>query len=81
MLLKFNQCQKFCKTLCLICADFESLIQKNLCENILEKSSTRKVGEHVPCSYSISTTWTFDGVENNHEKVLCILKRACNENT
>ena len=26
MLLKFNQCQKFCKTLCLIYADLESLI-------------------------------------------------------
>ena len=31
-----------------------------------ENSSTTKVGEHVPCEYSISTTWLFDNIENKH---------------
>ena len=23
-----------------------------------------KIGEHIPCGYSMSTIWTFDGIEN-----------------
>ena len=25
------------------------------------------VGEHSPCGYSVSTTWTFDGIENKND--------------
>ena len=25
-----------------------------------------KIGEHIPCEYSISKIWTFDGIENKH---------------
>ena len=35
------------------------------CKNNPENSSKTKVGEHIPCGYSISTT--FAGVENKHE--------------
>ena len=47
-----------------------------------------KIGEHIPCGYSMSTIWTFDGIENKtwsthswrlHEKVLWILRRAYDE--
>ena len=35
--------------------DLESLIKKsNECKNIAEKSSTIKVGEHIPSVFSIS---------------------------
>ena len=33
---------------------------------ILKKSFTTEVGEHIPCGYSMSTIWTFDGIENKH---------------
>ena len=36
------------------------------CKNNFEKSSTTKVGEHIPCEYSVSTVWIFDGMENTH---------------
>ena len=31
-----------------------------------EKSSTAKVGEDIPCQYSVSRIWPFDGVEIKH---------------
>ena len=31
-----------------------------------ENSSTKKIGEHIPCGYSISTIWVFDHIENKH---------------
>ena len=51
----------------IIYADTESLIRKiNGCANNPEKSSTMKVGEYVPCGYSISTIFGFDHIENKH---------------
>ena len=32
-----------------------------------EKSSTTKVSGHIPCGYSMSTMWTFGGIENKHD--------------
>ena len=31
-----------------------------------ENSSTKKIGEHIPCGYSMSTIWAFDHIENKH---------------
>ena len=28
-----------------------------------EKSSTTKIGKHIPCGYSMSTIWWFDHIE------------------
>ena len=40
----------------IIYADIESLIRKiDGCANNPENSSTSKIGEHIPCGYSIST--------------------------
>ena len=37
------------------------------CKNNFEKSSATKVGEPIPCEYSMSTIWTFDGIENKQD--------------
>ena len=51
----------------IIYADIESLI-KNIdgCANNQEKSSTTKLGEHIPSGHSISTIWAFGNIENKH---------------
>ena len=50
LILQFNQYIKSDKLLYIIYADLESLI-KNIdeCTNNSEKSSTTKIGEHIPC--------------------------------
>ena len=49
------------KTAYITYADIESLIKNtNWCTNNLEKSSTTKWDEHIPCGYSISTISVFD---------------------
>ena len=51
-----------------IYAALESLIKKKIdgSANNPEKSSTRKLGKHIPCGYLKSTTWTFNQIENKH---------------
>ena len=31
-----------------------------------EKSSITKLGEHIPCGYSMSSIWAFGNIENKH---------------
>ena len=51
----------------IIFADIESLIKKiERCENNPENSSTRKIGENIPCGYSMSTIYAFDHIENKN---------------
>ena len=46
-------------------ADIESLIKKiDNCKNNPAKTWTTKIGEHIPCGYSISTIWAFGSIEN-----------------
>ena len=42
-------------------------------------SSTAKVGEHIPCMYSMSTIWTFHGKINKHDGCKCeeCMKKTC----
>ena len=48
---------------CIIYVDTESSIKKlDGCANIPENSSTTKIGEHIPCGYSMSTIWAFDHI-------------------
>ena len=50
---------------CIIDANLQSMIKKiDNCKNNPEKSSTTKIGEHIPCGYSMSTIWTFDSITN-----------------
>ena len=66
-ILEFNQYMKSDKMPYIIYADIESLIRKiDGCVNNPEKSSTPKIGEHIPCRYSMSTIWRFDHVEDKH---------------
>ena len=47
----------------------ESLIKKKKidgCVNNPENFSTTKIGEHIPCAYSMSTIWEFDLIESKH---------------
>ena len=66
-ILKFNQYMKSDNLPCIIYAELETLIKKIYgCANDPENSSTAKIGEHIPCGYSMSTVWGFDHVENKH---------------
>ena len=54
--LKFNQYVKSDKIPYIIFADIESLTKKiGECANNPGKSSTTKIGEHIPCGHSMST--------------------------
>ena len=66
-ILKFNQYMKLNKMSYIIYADLESLIKKiDGCENNPENTSATKVGEHIPCGYSMSTIRGFDHIENKY---------------
>ena len=66
--LKFIQHLKSIKAPSLIYADLESSIKEiRGCKNNWEKPSAVKVAEHISCSYTMSTIWTFDDIENKHD--------------
>ena len=55
------------KTLYIICADFECLVKKiDGCSNNPAKSSAAKIGEHIPCGYSMSTIWGFGHIKDKN---------------
>ena len=57
----------------IIYAAIESLVIKiDECAKIPENSSTTKLGEHIPCRYSMSTIWAFDDIENKHTCINCM---------
>ena len=48
-------------------ADIEFLIKKvDGSGNNPENSSAAKIGEHIPCWYSMSTVWVFDHIEDKN---------------
>ena len=66
-ILEFNHYIKSDKMSCIIYADIVSLIKKmDECVNNPKHSSTTKIGEHIPCGYSMSTIWAFDQIENTN---------------
>ena len=55
-ILEFNQYMKSDKMSWIIHADIESLVKKiDGRANNPENSSTTKIGDHIPCGYSMST--------------------------
>ena len=53
----------------IIYADLHFLIEKiNWCKNNTENSSTTKEGEHIPSSFSMSTTSSFKSIETKLDK-------------
>ena len=66
-ILEFKQYMKSDKIPYIIYTDLECLIKKiEGCANNPEKSSTTKIGEHIPSSYSMSTNWGFDHIKSKH---------------
>ena len=66
-ILQLSQYMKSEKMLYMIYADLESLIKKvDGCANNPQKSSTTKMGKHIPCGYLTSTICAFDHIENKH---------------
>ena len=66
-ILEFYQYMKSDKMPYSIYADIESLFKKvDGCAINPENVSTTKIGEHIPCRYSMSTMWAFDRIENKH---------------
>ena len=64
-ILKFNQYLKLDKPPCINYADLESLIKKkDQRANNPEKSSATKIGQHIPCRYSMPTIWAFDSIKD-----------------
>ena len=64
-ILEFNQYQKLGKAPFVIYADLQCLIEKRGgCKNNPENSSTARVNEHIPLSFSISTISSFRSIEN-----------------
>ena len=52
------------KTPCIIYRDLESLIKKiDNCKNNPEKSSATKIGNHIPCGYSVPTIWAIKTIK------------------
>ena len=77
---RVDQYEKPDKTPYIVYVDLESLIKKvDGCKTKLQKSSTTKVGEHIPCGYSMCTIWTFDGIENKQDLYTseCFLQKNC----
>ena len=65
-ILEFNHYMKSDKMPYIIYGDIESLIRKiDGCASNPDKSSTTKIGEHIPCGCSMSTIWGFDHIEDN----------------
>ena len=64
---EFNQYMKSDKMPYITYANIESLIKiRDGCSNNPEKSSTSKLGAHIPRGYSVLTIWAFDHIENKH---------------
>ena len=58
----------------IIYADIFSLIRKiDGCGNNPENSSTTRIGEKIPCGYSMSAIWAFDHIKTN---ILYILEKT-----
>ena len=64
---EFNQNQKSDKTPFIFYADLEYIIQKNDgCKNVTENSSATSASQNIPPGFSISTIFSFRGIENKH---------------
>ena len=66
-ILEFNQHQQSDKPLLIIYEDRECIIEKvDWCKNNPENWSTKKVSEHIPSCFSMSS---FRSIEKTHKKI------------
>ena len=64
-IIKYNQGEKSIKSLFIIYADLESLLEKiSTCRNNPEESSTTEINKHTPSVYSLFTHCSFDKTKN-----------------
>ena len=64
-IIKYNQGEKSIKSLFIIYADLECLLEKiSTCYNKSEKSSTTEINKHIPSGYSLFTHCSFDETKN-----------------
>ena len=64
-IIKYNQGEKSIKSLFIIYADLECLIEKmSTCHNNPEESSTTEINKHTPSGYSLFTHCSFDRTKN-----------------
>ena len=66
-ILEFNQYQKRDKAPFVTYTDFECLMFDFECKNNPENSSTKKVSEHTPSGFSMSTITSFRSIENKED--------------
>ena len=67
-ILEFNQYQNSDKAPFIIYADLECIIERiEGCKNSPKNSTTTKVSEHIPSSFSMSTISLFRSIENKHD--------------
>ena len=67
-ILELNHYQNSDKAPFIIYADHECLIEKiDACKKNPESSSTTKLSEHIPSSFSMSTISSFRSTENKHD--------------
>ena len=67
-ILMFNQYQKFDKEPFIIYAVLECLIERIDGCKINPKLSTKKVREHMPSGFFMSTILSFKNIENKHDE-------------
>ena len=66
-MVQFDQYMKSDNVPYIIYADLKFLTKEiEGCAYNPEKSSTTKIGEHIPCRYLMPTIWAFDNMENKH---------------
>ena len=64
-IVKYNQREKSIKSVFIIYADLESLLEKiSTCYNNLVESSTTEINKHTPSGYSLFTHCSFDKTKN-----------------
>ena len=65
-IIKYNQGEKSIKSLFIIYADLECLLEKiSTCYNNPEESSTTETNKHTPSGYSLVAHCSFDKTKNN----------------
>ena len=79
-IIKYNQGEKSIKSLFIIYADLECLLEKiSTCYNNPEESSTTDINKHTPSGYSLFTHCSFDKTRNKLEfyRVEDCMKKFC----
>ena len=78
--IKYNEGEKSMKSLFIIYADLECLLEKmNTCHNNPEKSSTTKISKYTPSGYSLFIHCSFDRRKNklDHYRGKNCMKNFC----